>query len=271
MGSNITVAVECALAKETKPFIDSMDNVEHERRSGVEIAVGDYQGVRLAVGEGGMGTVSAGAAAQLLIDRYEPDYLIFSGIAGGLNPGLRVGDIVLGDQLHYLETNTPIIAECAPWLEHFTSDSELLDIALAVMEERGWRRIPSLREKAARSETARSGENGSENDGTTDITANERRFVYGTIATSDQFNTDPEILETIRTTVYGDCEEMEGAAAAHICAKSEVPFLGIRALSNQCGESYESLDDHENDLYDAANAAAAIAMGVIDVIAQRQR
>lgn len=270
MGSNITVAVECALAKETKPFIDRMGNVEHERRSGVDIAVGEYQGVRLVVGEGGMGTVSAGAAAQLLIDRYEPDYLIFSGIAGGLNPGLRVGDIVLGGQLHYLETNTPIIAECAPWLEHFTSDGELLDIALAVMEDRGWHRIPSLREKAARIDSDRRGEDGTVTGETTGVAADGRRFVCGTIATSDQFNTDPKILETIRTTVYGDCEEMEGAAAAHICAKSEVPFLGVRALSNQCGESYESLDDHENDLYDAANAAAAVAMGVIDVIARRR-
>lgn len=279
MGSNITVAVECALAKETRPFIDVMDNAEHVRRSGVDITVGEYRGIRLVVGEGGMGTVSAGAAAQLLIDRYEPDYLIFSGIAGGLNPGLQVGDIVLGGQLHYLETNTPIIAECAPWLEYFTSDSELMDIALGVMREHGWRRIPSLREKVATPDSAWSGECGVDIDATAaDVTnagataaeeKNEHRFVYGTIATSNQFNTDPEILETIRTTVHADCEEMEGAAVAHICAKSGVPFLGIRALSNQCGESYESLDDHEHDLYAAANAAASIALGVIDTIARR--
>ena len=79
---------------------------------------------------------------QLLIDRYEPDYLIFSGIAGGLNPRLSVGDIVIGEELHYLETNTPIIAECAPWLEHFTSDATLVNDAIEVLRRLTWNQVP---------------------------------------------------------------------------------------------------------------------------------
>lgn len=78
----------------------------------------------------------------MLIDRYEPDYLIFSGIAGGLNPRLSVGDIVIGEELHYLETNTPIIAECAPWLEHFTSDATLVNDAIEVLRRLTWNQVP---------------------------------------------------------------------------------------------------------------------------------
>ena len=61
---------------------------------------------------------------------------------------------------------------------------------------------------------------------------------------------------------------MEGTAAAHICAKNNVPFLAIRAISNQCGESYESLDDHQTDLVDAAQAAASIGLDVINMVAE---
>ena len=258
MNDTITVAVQCALAKETKPFLEQIGDASHERHGGVDVGVGTYRGIRLVVGEGGMGSVSAGAASQMLIDRYVPDVLVFSGIAGGLNPALRVGDIVVGDQLHYLETNTPIIAECAPWKESFASDETLRDAALDVLERQGWGRVPSLRELAM-------GQNAASMESLEDVA---RRFVCGTIATSNQFNTDPDVLERIRATVHADCEEMEGTAAAHICAKNDVPFLAIRAISNQCGESYESLDDHQNDLVDAAQAAASVGLGVIDMLAE---
>lgn len=258
MKDTITMAVQCALAKETKPFLERIENVSHERHGGVDVGTGTYRGVRLVVAEGGMGSVSAGAASQMLIDRYEPDCLIFSGIAGGLNPALHIGDIVVGNQLHYLETNTPIIAECAPWKESFASSDVLRDAALDALRRQGWVRVPSLRELKAGLHTDfkdRLGERG-------------HRFVCGTIATSNQFNTDPAVLENIRTTVHADCEEMEGTAAAHICAKNNVPFLAIRAISNQCGESYESLDDHQTDLVDAAQAAASIGLDVINMVAE---
>ncbi|WP_432623034.1 5'-methylthioadenosine/S-adenosylhomocysteine nucleosidase [Bifidobacterium sp.] len=262
MNDTITVAVQCALAKETKPFLEQIGDASHERHGGVDVGVGTYRGIRLVVGEGGMGSVSAGAASQMLIDRYAPDVLVFSGIAGGLNPALRVGDIVVGDQLHYLETNTPIIAECAPWKESFTSDETLRDAALDVLERQGWGRVPSLRELAM----------GQDDTSASAISLEDvaRRFVCGTIATSNQFNTDPDVLERIKATVHADCEEMEGTAAAHICAKNDVPFLAIRAISNQCGESYESLDDHQNDLVDAAQTAASVGLGVIDMLVERR-
>lgn len=258
MENSITVAVQCALAKETAPFLERMGKTLHERHGGIDVAVGNHQGVRLVVGEGGMGKVSAGAASQMLIDAYAPDYLIFSGIAGGLNPTLHIGDIVIGDQLHYLETNTSIIAECAPWRESFVSDGGLRDMAVDVLRREGWARIPSLRELEEGNDFV---------DVVASIGQGRKRFVCGTIATSDQFNTDPDVLEHIRNTVYADCEEMEGTAAAHICAKNGVPFLAIRSISNKCGESYESLNDHQDDLVDAACAAASIGLGVIDEIA----
>lgn len=86
MKDTITVAVQCALAKETKPFLERIENVSHERHGGIDVGMGMYRGARLVVAEGGMGSVSAGAASQMLIDRYEPDCLIFSGIAGGIEP-----------------------------------------------------------------------------------------------------------------------------------------------------------------------------------------
>ena len=49
--------------------------------------------------KGGVGKVNAARATQILIDNYKPDYIIDTGVAGGLNPMLEIGDIVIGEKL----------------------------------------------------------------------------------------------------------------------------------------------------------------------------
>ena len=78
-----------------------------------------------------MGTVNAAAATQHLISKYAPQAIVFSGIAGGLNPKLHINDVVIGKCLRYLDTDTALIAESAPGLEEFVSTPALADVAAA--------------------------------------------------------------------------------------------------------------------------------------------
>lgn len=208
----------------------------------------------------GMGKCAAAAAAQALIIESNPQVLIFSGIAGALNPRLNVGDIVIGKKLHYLETNTQIIAECAPYKSVFESDSKLCDLAAKEAQLLGFRLEKSLEESSSVAGDLSSDFKQSAS------SINSVAYVCGNIATSDQFNTDPNILDAVRATVFGDCEEMEGAAAAHIAAKNGVPFLAIRSMSNRCGESYESVDSHKDDLVLAANQAGSLTLRVLKAL-----
>ena len=52
--------------------------------------------------------------AQHLISKYDANAIIFSGIAGGLNPALHIDDVVIGERLRYIDTDTALIAESAP-------------------------------------------------------------------------------------------------------------------------------------------------------------
>lgn len=208
----------------------------------------------------GMGKCAAAAAAQALIIESNPQVLIFSGIAGALNPRLSVGDIVIGKKLHYLETNTQIIAECAPYKSVFESDPKLCDLAAKEAQLLGFRLEKSLEESSSVAGDLSSDFKQSAS------SINSIAYVFGNIATSDQFNTDPNILDAVRATVFGDCEEMEGAAAAHIAAKNGVPFLAIRSMSNRCGESYESVDSHKDDLVLAANQAGSLTLRVLKAL-----
>lgn len=261
------LAVIVALQKEAQPILQAFcGDYKTWDSYGVAFIQGKIasnskgENPTLTICVAGMGKSAAAAAAQALIIESNPQVLIFSGIAGALNPRLNVGDIVIGKKLHYLETNTQIIAECAPYKSVFESDSKLCDLAAKEAELLGFRLEKSLEESSSvagdlSSDFKQSASN-----------ENSVAYVCGNIATSDQFNTDPNILDAVRATVFGDCEEMEGAAAAHIAAKNGVPFLAIRSMSNRCGESYESVDSHKDDLVLAANQAGSLTLRVLKAL-----
>ena len=261
------LAVIVALQKEAQPILQAFcGDYKTWDSYGVTFIQGKIasnskgENSTLTICVAGMGKSAAAAAAQALIIESNPQVLIFSGIAGALNPRLNVGDIVIGKKLHYLETNTQIIAECAPYKSVFESDSKLCDLAAKEAQLLGFRLEKSLEESSSvagdlSSDFKQSASN-----------ENSVAYVCGNIATSDQFNTDPNILDAVRATVFGDCEEMEGAAAAHIAAKNGVPFLAIRSMSNRCGESYESVDSHKDDLVLAANQAGSLTLRVLKAL-----
>lgn len=261
------LAVIVALQKEAQPILQAFcGDYKTWDSYGVTFIQGKIasnskgENSTLTICVAGMGKSAAAAAAQALIIESNPQVLIFSGIAGALNPRLSVGDIVIGKNLHYLETNTQIIAECAPYKSVFESDPKLCDLAAKEAELLGFRLEKSLEESSSVAGDLSSDFKQSAS------SINSVAYVCGNIATSDQFNTDPNILDAVRATVFGDCEEMEGAAAAHIAAKNGVPFLAIRSMSNRCGESYESVDSHKDDLVLAANQAGSLTLRVLKAL-----
>lgn len=261
------LAVIVALQKEAQPILQAFcGDYKTWDSYGVTFIQGKIasnskgENPTLTICVAGMGKCAAAAAAQALIIESNPQVLIFSGIAGALNPRLSVGDIVIGKKLHYLETNTHIISECAPYKSVFESDPKLCDLAAKEAQLLGFRLEKSLEESSSVAGDLSSDFKQSESN------VNSAACVCGNIATSDQFNTDPDILDAVRATVFGDCEEMEGAAAAHIAAKNGVPFLAIRSMSNRCGESYESVDSHKDDLVLAANQAGSLTLRVLKAL-----
>lgn len=299
------IALLSALDKEAEALVSRLEDARSVDRFGITITTGRLHGLEAAVAVGGMGKVAAAAAAQALIAAYQPDALVFTGIAGSISPRLEVSDIVLGRRLIAMETNAAIIAECRPWMTWFPSDPHLLGLAARAAAARGFSRAPSLMEEAARAQGPQEAQGMQEAQGSQSVldtqgphlqrqqapsptagTASDavsgdfdysgepegafgsgRRFMVGTITSSDQFNTDPDVLAHTREVIHGDCEEMEGSAAAQVAAKNGVPFLAIRSMSNKCGEAYDDLDNHQLQLRWTAHEAANLADDVVALLA----
>ncbi len=253
-----TIAVIGALEKEVREVFAAVEGATTKEEAGLTVLAGTYNGARLVATTAGMGTVNAAAAAQHLISAYHmgtvnaaaaaqhlisayhADAIIFSGIAGGLNPVLHVGDIVIGERLRYLDTDTALIAESAPGLEEYASTPQLVEIAESLLAGRGYR---NAAEGATGTDTL--------------------QYLRGTIATGDRFVSGAEMREAAIAATQADCVEMEGAAIAHVAAKNGIDCLVMRAISDNCDEAYDALCTREFDLEEYAQRASHLTLGIV--------
>lgn len=241
-----TIAIIGALEKEVAQIKEELNGARVSQEAGLTVVSGELDGLTVVATTAGMGTVNAAAATQHLISKYAPQAVVFSGIAGGLNPKLHINDVVIGRCLRYLDTDTALIAESAPELEEFASTQALVDIATSVLVEHGFT-------DAGASYFA--------------VDKDPKQFLCGIIATGDRFVTGDAMRTAAIEATHADCVEMEGAAIAHIAAKNGVDCLVLRAISDNCDEAYDAFCEREFDLDEYAHTASGITLDIVRRIA----
>ena len=244
-----SIAIIGALEKEIMQIKEELSDVCVAQEAGLNVVSGELDGVTVVATTAGMGTVNAAAATQHLISKYAPQAVVFSGIAGGLNPKLHIDDVVIGKCLRYLDTDTALIAESAPGLEEFASAPVLVDIAAKVLVEHGF--VDAL------ADAANSGED-------------PKQFLIGTIATGNRFVTGEAMCNAAIEATHADCVGMEGAAVAHVATKNGVDCLVLRSISDNCDEAYDAFCDREFDLFGYARTASGITLDIVRRIAAAQ-
>ncbi|NMB15103.1 MAG: 5'-methylthioadenosine/adenosylhomocysteine nucleosidase [Gallicola sp.] len=173
--------------------------------------------------DSGVGKVNAALITQAMIDHFKVDAVINTGIAGGLDPSLKHMSVVLGESLSYHDFDHDLMKRFYPYKDSFSGDERLLSLMEDVFSERDLRR--------------------------------------GNIITGDQFISSKEKQLQLREDFQGTCVEMEGAAIAHVCDANDIPFLGVRSISDFAD------DDGEED-YEKFERRAAVLAGeiVVDLV-----
>lgn len=263
-----TIAIIGALEKEVRQIYTSIEHGTVCEEAGLKIIGGEYHGFNIVSTTAGMGTVNAAAAAQHLISKYNANAIIFSGIAGGLNPALHIDDVVIGERLRYIDTDTALIAESKPGLEEFESTDFLVDLAEETLISHGFMDANLSDEEITQGTQARAVADASFfRRNNTD--AEPRRYLRGTIATGDRFISGKELRDQVVAATQADCAEMEGAAIAHVAAKNGIDCLVLRAISDNCDESYDALCEREFDLEDYARSASALTLAIVRRLAAK--
>ena len=190
---------------------------------GISFTTGRIGNQRVVVAETGIGKVNAAMTTALMLDHFRPRQVLFTGIAGGTNPDLQPGDIVIArrtahhDYSSITDKNTPtkqtrnaITKEFNP--VYFLADSTLLHVAESVVKSVSLEGIPL------------------ESGGVSDRPV---KVITGTVVTGDVFVASPDKGKSLRADFGADATEMEGAAVAQVCYQIQVPHLIIRSLSDR--------------------------------------
>ena len=187
---------------------DMIEGAENYEKAGMSFVYGKMHGRNVVVVRSGIGKVNAGICTQILVDRFNVDYIINTGIAGSLNKDINIGDIVLSsDALQHDMDATGFGYEVGviPQMKEslFKGDEKLINIAKTCLENN-----------------------------IKDIKA----FV-GRIVSGDQFISDKAKKEWLVDNFSAYCTEMEGAAVAQAAYLNNVPFVIIRAISDKADDS----------------------------------
>ena len=208
------VGIIGAMDQEVALLRAQMSDVETLSLAGCEFYSGTLAGQSVVLTRSGIGKVAASIATTLLLERFTPDCVLNTGSAGGFDPALHIGDVVISSEVRHHDVDVTAfgyeIGQVPRMPAAFIADERLKAIAQAAVAE--------LHEGIQCKE--------------------------GLICTGDQFMCDPARIAKARADFPTMAAvEMEGAAIAQVCHQFGVPFVITRSLSDIAGkESPESFD-----------------------------
>lgn len=222
----IPLGIICAMAEEIAALLDDMTGVERRELAGREVLTGRLYDRPVAMIESGIGKVAAAMTATLLLDGLHCRAIVMSGVAGGIDPDLAIGDLVVAQRLVQhdygrlqAEGFTPFHPGVPPFGPGRTDYGfDLPDDLVARMHQAldGFK-LPAL---------------------PVDLVGKDARppqIKIGTIVSGDQFINDEAVRLRLQTMFGAHAVEMEGAAVAQVAKAFGVPAIVIRSLSDLAG------------------------------------
>jgi adenosylhomocysteine nucleosidase len=248
------VIVQGAMQLEIEKLVGRLDNASIERVGGWTFWRGSLDGRPVIVSKTLKGMSNAAAATVIGIEHYHPRAIVNQGTAGGHDPGLHLYDIVVGG------SSVNIEAFKSRYRSAGTGSSPLDWMPLDLTASEGSAGNDPSARRPARFLA----------DGPLLAAARQARGAYtrgrvveGVIGSSDVWNEEIDRVAWFHTTFGTSVEEMETASAAQIASLFNVPFLGIRVVSNNItnGGAYnpktgEACEDYVYQVVKAYIAAA---------------
>ncbi len=201
-----------AMEEEVELIRGKLENREDKAIAGCEFHQGTIDGTEIILLKSGIGKVNAAIGTTLLIELFEPDCIINTGSAGGINKELSVGNIVISTEVRYHDVDATVFGyeygQVPQMPAAYIPDSNLMEVAKIAAEKVGI------------------------------------HATFGLIVSGDSFMSDYERVNALHTRFHNPfCTEMEAGAIAQVCHQFKLPFVVIRALSDIAGQdakmSYE--------------------------------
>lgn len=225
----LMLAIMGAMDEEIELLLEGLQAAETLPGPGLTLHRGELDGVPVLLTRGGIGKVNAAVTAAALLAA-GATRVIFTGVAGGVHPELRVGDLVVSTDL----------------VQHDV-DVTALGYPLGTLpgEAASWSADPELRRAALEAAQELQGV----------------RVLEGRVASGDQFVASQAGAQRLWQEFGAACAEMEGAAVAQVCARAGVPFVVIRSVSDTA--DHDAQVDYRSFMPLVARHAKQVVRGML--------
>ncbi|WP_455756542.1 5'-methylthioadenosine/adenosylhomocysteine nucleosidase [Sulfurimonas sp.] len=194
------IAIMGAMPEEIAPILEKLGSYKTTEYANNKYYEATYKGIDLVIAYSKIGKVFSTLTATTMIQHFGCDKLLFSGVAGGINPSLKIGDLIVATKLSQHDLDITAFGHPMGFVPggsvFVEADKELIALSKEVASELG------------------------------------KTVQEGIIATGDQFVHDEKVKENIVKNFNADALEMEGGSVAVVCDALDVPFFILRAISD---------------------------------------
>ncbi len=225
------IAIMGAMPEEIEPLLSRVENVRETKYAANTFYEATFEGKEVVIAYSKIGKVFAAITATILIEKFGCDRLLFSGVAGAIDPDLNIGDLVIADGLCQHDLDITAFGHPFGYVPEgevcISTDPYMRELAKKVADQKG---LP-LKE--------------------------------GIIATGDQFIANEERKSWISKMFDAHALEMEGASVAVVCNALDVPCFILRAISDSA--DMDAGFDFDTFLQSSAKVSADF---ILEMVAQ---
>ena len=201
---------------EITPILSEMETSRTVEKAMLKYHEGTLCGQNIVALYCGACKVNAAVGTQILIDDFDVDAVLNIGVAGGMDPKVKVFDAVISTEVAYHDIQPGVLTGFHPWMksEWFAADEKLLNVARSMA---GKIKTPG-------------------------------KIFFGRMVTGDIFIED-DGRDTIMEKFAPLSVDMETGSMAHVCYVNKVPFLSIRTITDTA--EYSGSANYEENLMQA--------------------
>lgn len=202
-----------AMPEEMATLEANMSDLQIKSIKNIDFHIGKIADQEVVLVESGIGKVQAGLTTALLITNFDIDYIINSGSAGAIGENLNVGDVVVSTKTAYHDVDATVFGykygQVPQQPENFVADENLVNQIMLAAKNTGL------------------------------------KTTAGLIVTSDSFVASKKQVDKIKAN-FPDvlAAEMEGAAVGQVANQFNIPYVVVRAMSdNADGDAGVTFDE----------------------------
>ena len=221
----MTIAIVAAMHEELAALLAQMPDEQRVRVAGRDFWVGHLQGQPVVAVLSRIGKVAAALTATVLLERFQAQAIVFTGVAGGLAPGVQVGDVVVATKLlqHDLDASPIFPKYEVPLTGHarFAADTAISDALAAVAAHLLADPVALLGQQVVE-----------------DFSLAAPAVHRGLLVSGDRFVSTAAESSALRGALPDALAvEMEGAAVAQVCSDFGRPFAVLRSISDRADDA----------------------------------